>query len=793
LYLLLTTTAFGGASCLLTTYCMLSIITVSWNVKEHLRRCLKSIAQYAPHVPFEIIVIDNNSHDGSADMVASEFPYVKLIRNNGNLGFAKGCNQGARVAQGEFLFFLNPDTEVTAGALDTLVTFFEKNPSTGLVAPRIVEENGKLLYSIRRSPTPLIFLATLLKFQKLFPNLPFFQKYYAHDFDYTKEGSIEQPQGAAMVMRKKVFDILHGFDERFFLWLDEVDLCKRIADAGFNLKYTPHVTIMHAGGKSFRQKRILERQLLFFQSSAQYTKKHFGWKKAWYALLPMQLYIALLSKPLYTIIALGIASAELVSYIGYGNPFVRDLGFYGVAVLAFFLTLMRLEYGIMILAVELIIGSKGHLFFTSLGGHEIGIRIILFGIVFLVWLLQFCYSLYKKNNYFSNSFFTSKLFIPHSILAGLVVLGIGNGIVQGIPGDNIFKDANGWFFFLAVFPLYQGIQKKEHIQRLLSICAIALCFLVLKSLLALYILGHQGFGYETIYSFYRWIRTTGVGEAAHLGMNVYRIFFQSHFYLLPGLFIILSYLAVTKKSLKKLSFLYVLLTGVITTLLISFSRSFWIAGFVTLLCFVGVSFLVKFSARQFFKTLIIGFFASIISLGLIFGITRFPIPETEGGFDLSLLKNRFASDEAALVSRWQALPVLVNVFIKNPLVGYGFGKEVTYFSRDPRVLEKNATGEFTTYSFEWGYLDILIKLGVLGLLAVCMLLVYVIRIGLKAYTACKDSQDSYLVLGLLLGLCALIITHIFTPYLNHPLGIGYLIFCSVVFERFMKIFSNSRG
>ena len=762
-------------------------------MKEHLRRCLNSIAQYAPHVPFEIIVIDNNSHDGSADMVASEFSHVKLIRNSENLGFAKGCNQGAKIASGEFLFFLNPDTEVTAGALDTLVTFFEKNPSTGLVAPRIIEENGKLLYSIRRSPTPLIFLAILLKFQKFFPKLSLFQKYYAHDFDYTKEGVIEQPQGAAMVIRKKVFDLLHGFDERFFLWLDEVDLCKRIADAGFNLIYTPHATIMHAGGKSFRQKKILERQLLFFQSSAQYTKKHFGWKKAWYALLPMQLYIVLLSKPIFTIIALGIASAEIVSYIGYGNPLVRDAGFYAVAVLAFFLTLMRLEYGITILIVELIIGSKGHLFFTNVSGHEIGIRIILFGIVFLVWLLQFCYSLYRKSNYFQHSFFKSKLFIPYSILAGLVVLGIANGILQGIPGDNIFKDANGWFFFLAVFPLYQVIQKKEQIRELLSICAIALSFLMIKSLLALYILGHQGFGYETIYSFYRWIRTTGVGEAAHLGMNVYRIFFQSHFYLLPGLFIILCNLLATKKYLKKLHFLYVLLIGVIATLLISFSRSFWIAGFVTLMCFIGASFLVKFSIKQLFKTLAIGFFASVISFGLIFGITRFPIPETQGGFDLLLLKNRFASDEAALVSRWQALPVLVNVFMKRPFVGYGFGKEVTYFSKDPRVLEKNATGEFTTYSFEWGYLDILIKVGVLGFLVVCMLLVCVIRFGFKAYTACKDSHDSYLVLGLLLGLCALIITHIFTPYLNHPLGIGYLLFCSVVFERFTKIFSSSRG
>ncbi len=373
---------------------MVSIITVSWNVKEHLRRCLNSIVRYAPSVPFEIIVIDNDSHDGSADMVAQEFPHVKLIRNNENCGFAKGCNQGAKVAQGELLFFLNPDTEVTAGALDVLCEFIENNPSCGLVAPRIIQEDGSLLYSIRRSPTPFIFLALLGKFQRFFPKLKLFQKYYAHDFDYTKSAQIEQPQGAAILVRKKVFDSLNGFDERFFLWLDEVDLCKRMSDAGFELWYTPHATIMHAGGKSFKQKSMVERQLLFFQSSARYLQKHFGWKKAWYALLPIKTYILLLSKPFLTLCFIDIILLEILSYIGYGQPLVREIGFYAITLGAFFLTLIRLEYGIMILCTELIIGSKGHLFFTPVAGHELGIRTILFSIVFLVWLPSFLFFIF---------------------------------------------------------------------------------------------------------------------------------------------------------------------------------------------------------------------------------------------------------------------------------------------------------------------------------------------------------------------------------------------------------------
>jgi len=216
--------------------------------------------------------------------------------------------------------------------------------------------------------------------------------------------------------------------------------------------------------------------------------------------------------------------------------------------------------------------------------------------------------------------------------------------------------------------------------------------------------------------------------------------------------------------------------GVITSLTLSFSRSYWIA------VLISIPLIVWFIGRYYsWKTLAksVAFFTlcSIASLFILIVVSRIPVPSTEGGFEFDLLARRVSDlgDEAAAASRWNLLPVLIDTIRLEPLWGYGFGKTVTYYSKDPRVLEGNPSGAFTTYAFEWGYLDILIKFGFIGFALYFLFLGVILKGGWQRILSATDDMSRAISIGLWCGCIALLVTHIFSPYLNHPLGIGYLV------------------
>ena len=167
--------------------------------------------------------------------------------------------------------------------------------------------------------------------------------------------------------------------------------------------------------------------------------------------------------------------------------------------------------------------------------------------------------------------------------------------------------------------------------------------------------------------------------------------------------------------------------------------------------------------------------AAILSIALVFGIVKFPYPRPTAAFDLSLLSERAGkiSGEAGVSSRWNLLPPLLREIKQAPLLGKGFGATVTYKTQDPRVLEQNPSGEYTTYAFEWGYLDIWLKLGLIGLL------VYIALLG-KIFIEGIKTSYKLLCISLLSGLVMIMVTSFFSPYLNHPLGIGYVILTSLI-------------
>lgn len=234
---------------------MLSIVIVNWNTRALLEKCLASIQRYAPFEPVEVIVVDNASDDGSAEMVCAHFPHVRLLVQGTNLGYARGNNIGIRAASGDFILLLNPDTEFVDDSLQRAVDLLRSMPSVGVLAARLLNPDGSTQSSLRSFPRPLPVLFDLLGIARFFPRSRFFGKYRYRFFDYDSPAEVEQPMGTFLMTRKEVFDQVGLFDERFPIFFNDVDWCLRVRNAGWMVYYHPKVRVVHYGGAGTRQVR----------------------------------------------------------------------------------------------------------------------------------------------------------------------------------------------------------------------------------------------------------------------------------------------------------------------------------------------------------------------------------------------------------------------------------------------------------------------------------------------------------------------------------------------------------
>jgi hypothetical protein len=223
---------------------ILSVIIVSWNTRDQLCDCLDSIFCGRPDFELDVIVVDNASDDGSREMVRREFPRVRLIENKENAGFAAACNRGADSAAGRFLLFLNPDTLVQPGTLAGALAFMEGHPEAGIMGCRTLNPDGSLQASAFAFPTPLRAFAVVTGLNR-FLKLSSFT-------DHSVLSTPDYVQGSFLMIGKKLFDDCGRFDDRFFLYAEEVDLCLRVRAAGFKTYYFPGVAITHRGGGSSR-------------------------------------------------------------------------------------------------------------------------------------------------------------------------------------------------------------------------------------------------------------------------------------------------------------------------------------------------------------------------------------------------------------------------------------------------------------------------------------------------------------------------------------------------------------
>lgn len=253
----------------------LSIVIVSWNVRTLLRRAVQSIEQtWHEDAKLEIIVVDNGSTDGTVAMVETQFPHVRLVANDRNAGFTGGNNQGIQAARGDYVMLLNPDTEIEGPALQHMVDYLESHPDVGLVGPQLLNPDRTVQPSRRRFPTiPILFLESTW-LQSLAPKRMLTQ-YYVQDCPDDVTQSVDWVTGAAMMTRRPVIDRVGGLDESFFMYSEELDWCRRIKAAGWDIAYLHEAKIVHHEGKSSEQ--VVPARHIYFQSSkVHYADKYYG-------------------------------------------------------------------------------------------------------------------------------------------------------------------------------------------------------------------------------------------------------------------------------------------------------------------------------------------------------------------------------------------------------------------------------------------------------------------------------------------------------------------------------------
>lgn len=273
-----------------------SIIIVNWKVRALLEKCLFSIYQNNQEANFEIIVVDNDSRDGASEMVMIQFPKVKMIALTHNSGFARANNLAMKQAKGKYLFILNPDTEVLPDFFVNSKKYLDNNKEVSIMGPKILNPDKTLQLSVRRFPNLLSQIFIMLKLRNILVDNKLLANYLLFDFDYTKEQNVEQIMGAAMIIRREVVQKIGLFDERFFVWFEEIDFCKRAYEAGFKIRYFPGVQIIHHGGSSFNKSKVFYKQIIFNNSLLRYFFKH---KPLWQYLvilflIPINLFLTLL-------------------------------------------------------------------------------------------------------------------------------------------------------------------------------------------------------------------------------------------------------------------------------------------------------------------------------------------------------------------------------------------------------------------------------------------------------------------------------------------------------------------
>ena len=299
----------------------LSVVIVNYNVKYFLEQCLHTAIKAGSKLSSEIIVVDNDSVDGSCQMVEDKFPEVKLIANKENLGFSKANNQAIRIAKGEYILLLNPDTVVEEDCFQKIVEFMDKTPNAGGLGVKMIDGKGRFLPESKRGlPTPEVAFWKMFGFSKLFPHSKRFGQYHLGYLDNNQIHEVDVLAGAFMLLRRETLDKVGLLDEDYFMYGEDIDLSYRITKGGYKNYYFPETTILHYKGESTK-KGSVNYVKVFYNAMIIFAGKHFSKGNARrYAIL---INLAIYFRALLSLIGRFFSSAKLAL----ADAFLIFLGF----------------------------------------------------------------------------------------------------------------------------------------------------------------------------------------------------------------------------------------------------------------------------------------------------------------------------------------------------------------------------------------------------------------------------------------------------------------------------------
>ncbi|MEO5928261.1 MAG: glycosyltransferase [Patescibacteria group bacterium] len=758
------------------------IVTVSWNVEELLERCLRSLPAACQELEWDIVIVDNNSKDGSVDRarkVADAIgitPRVTVIANPDNRGFARACNQGIAGHDARYVLLLNPDAECPPSSLSELVRSADARPDAGIVGPKLIYPNGNYQESVRCFPTVWSQLCILLRLHLIAGWLPALRRYFCADLDATKEQNVDQVMGACFLIRREMIEQIGGLDERYFIWFEEVDYCKMAIERGWKVVYAPAATVIHHGGQSFGQLFSVKKQRMFNESLGKYFQKWMpGWRSVLIRLaMPFSMAIAQAIDALRTgaqgwllwlvaLIALDTLSLATVFF-----PSARSIGTVVLGILMAVLASRKPSLGLAALLLELMVGSKGALLKITEGSAVDGgtsLRIVLLAAFIGGWLFNAIQYWFGKR---AQILKTLREAIRGRWAWVALVLVVLWGVIRGLQLHNpqFADDANAWGFLVLLVPVIDLARRDgDRLIRYGKAAAMAaLVWLPIKTVLLIYVFSH---GIPSLSQpLYLWVRRTGVGEVTLVTGNLFRIFIQSQIYAVFAWLAFCS-LAMVKARREIPRVWWAIGIGSAISLLVCLSRSFWIG------LAAGGLFLVAISARMLLKAFGMWLGRVLIAMSLALAIilitVAFPLPRVDVGSLKDLFGSRGSTTDAAAESRWNLLPVLISKIKTQPILGSGFGATVTYKSKDPRILAKNPEGLYTTPAFEWGWLEHWVKFGIIGIPVMLWLLLSI------AWRVWKLNEERWVRVAIVSSIVALAVVHIFTPYLNHPLGFTVLL------------------
>lgn len=253
----------------------LSICIVSYNCRELLERCLQSIRQHSDGLSVEVVVLDNASGDGTVDMLGTDFPEVRVIASEENLGFAAGTNRAVEAASAQTLLLLNPDTELRPGALRAFVDWLDRYPEVGACGPAVFDPDGQLQRTCHAFPSLWLSLIAQFGLHRLFRRSRVFGAYEMTWWDHDEPRPVDWLSGVCIATRRSVRDRVGPLDEGYFMYAEDIDWCYRLAQAGFDRWYLPQAEIVHheAGswGGASRERILASHRALF-----RFFGKHYG-------------------------------------------------------------------------------------------------------------------------------------------------------------------------------------------------------------------------------------------------------------------------------------------------------------------------------------------------------------------------------------------------------------------------------------------------------------------------------------------------------------------------------------